>query len=156
MANTDSSPQNPVSDLVLSIFRLNGLLLRVGDRLTAGSGLTTARWQVLGAVLHQPLTVAAIARTMGLARQSVQRTADVLVAEGLCEYFPNPAHRRAQLLSATQAGLNSVKRLGPDVTAWSQRLRQTVGDDVIDAATRCVRDLTSALQKEESQLVGED
>lgn len=156
MANTDSSPQNPVSDLVLSIFRLNGLLLRVGDRLTAGSGLTTARWQVLGAVLHQPLTVAAIARTMGLARQSVQRTADVLVAEGLCEYFPNPAHRRAQLLSATELGLQTVRRLGPKVEAWSQKVRELVGDGVIEAATLSVRELTSALQNEEVHLLGED
>ena len=95
MAKTARGSEDPLSDLVLSIFRLNGFLLHAADRLTAGSGLTTARWQVLGAVLHEPLTVAAIARDMGLTRQSVQRTADLLVEEGLCEYSPNPAHRRA-------------------------------------------------------------
>jgi DNA-binding MarR family transcriptional regulator len=156
MAKTGSGPQDPVNDLVLSIFRLNGLLVRLGDRLTAGSGLTTARWQVLGAVLHQPLTVAAIARTMGLARQSVQRTADLLVEEGLCQYSPNPAHQRAKLLSATQKGLNSVRRLGPKVSAWSKRIRATVGDDVIDAATFSVRELTSALAQEEALLPTDD
>ena len=156
MAKTARGSEDPLWDLVLSIFRLNGFFLHAGDRLTAGSGLTTARWQVLGAVLHEPLTVAAIARDMGLARQSVQRTADLLVEEGLCEYVPNPAHRRAKLLSATDHGLNSVRQLGPRVTAWSKRVRESVGDDVIDAATVSVKELMSALSRDEAQLLGDD
>jgi DNA-binding MarR family transcriptional regulator len=154
MAKTAGSSEQPLSDLVLSIFRLNGFLLRVSDRLTAGSGLTTARWQVLGAVLHEPLTVAAIARNMGLTRQSVQRTADLLVEEGLCQYSPNPAHRRAKLLSSTERGLDSVRQLAPSVVAWSKRMRESVGDDVIDAATVSVRELTSALARDEAQTLG--
>ncbi len=156
MAKTARGSEDPLTDLVLSIFRLNGFLLRAADRLTAGSGLTTARWQVLGAVLHEPLTVAAIARNMGLARQSVQRTADLLVEEGLCEYSPNPAHRRAKLLSSTDHGLNSIRRLGPRVSAWSKRVRESVGDDVIDAATVSVKELMSALARDEAQLLGDD
>ena len=155
MAKTARGSEEELSDLVLSIFRLNGFLLRAGDRLTAEVGLTTARWQVLGAVLHEPLTVAAIARNMGLARQSVQRTADLLVEEGLCEYSPNPAHRRAKLLSSTDRGLNAVRRLGPGVAAWSKRVREAVGDDVIDAATASVKELTSALARDEAQLLGD-
>ena len=156
MAKTARGSEDPLWDLVLSIFRLNGFFLHAGDRLTAGSGLTTARWQVLGAVLHEPLTVAAIARDMGLARQSVQRTADLLVEEGLCEYVPNPAHRRAKLLSATDHGLNSVRQLGPRVTAWSKRVRESVGDGVIDAATVSVKELMSALSRDEARLLGDD
>jgi DNA-binding MarR family transcriptional regulator len=156
MAKSARGSEEELSDLVLSIFRLNGFLLRAGDRLTAEVGLTTARWQVLGAVLHEPLTVAAIARNMGLARQSVQRTADLLVEEGLCEYSPNPAHRRAKLLSSTDEGLNSVRRLGPGVSAWSKRVRESVGDDVIDAATVSVKELTAALARDEAQLLGDD
>jgi len=156
MAKTTRGSQDPLWDLVLSIFRLNGFFLHAGDRLTAGSGLTTARWQVLGAVLHEPLTVAAIARDMGLARQSVQRTADLLVEEGLCEYVPNPAHRRAKLLSATDHGLNSVRQLGPRVTAWSKRVRESVGDGVVDATTVSVKELMSALSRDEARLLGDD
>jgi DNA-binding MarR family transcriptional regulator len=156
MAKTVEGSQDPLWDLVQGIFRLNGFFLHAGDRLTAESGLTTARWQVLGAVLHEPLTVAAIARDMGLARQSVQRTADLLVEEGLCEYVPNPAHRRAKLLSATDHGLNSVRELGPRVTAWSRRVRESVGDGVVDAATVSVKELMSALWRDEAQLLGDD
>ena len=156
MAKTARESEDELSGLVLSIFRLNGFLLRAGDRLTAEVGLTTARWQVLGAVLHEPLTVAAIARNMGLARQSVQRTADLLVEQGLCEYLPNPAHRRAKLLSPTDRGLDSIRQLSPRVTAWSKRVWETVGDDVIDAAVVSVTELMTALARDEAQLLGDD
>lgn len=156
MAKMARGSEEPLSNLVLSVFRLNGLLLRAGDRVTAGTGLTTARWQVLGAVLHEPLTVAAIARNRGLTRQSVQRTADLLVEEGLCKYLPNPAHRRAKLVSSTDRGLDSVRQLAPRVMAWSKRVRESVGDDVIDAATLSVRELMSALARDEAQLLGDD
>ena len=155
MAKTARGSEDPLWDLVQSIFRLNGFFLHAGDRLTAESGLTTARWQVLGAVLHEPLTVAAIARDMGLARQSVQRTADLLVEEGLCEYVPNPAHRRAKLLFTTDHGLNTVRQLGPRVTAWSKRVRESVGDGVVDAATVSVKELMSALSRDEARLLGD-
>jgi len=156
MARTARIPEDPLNDLVLTIFWLNGFFLDAADRLTAGSGLTTARWQVLGAVLHEPLTVAAIARDMGLARQSVQRTADLLVEEGLCEYVPNPAHRRASLLSPTDHGLNSIRQLTPRVVAWSKRVWESVGDDVIGAATVSVKELMAALSRDEAQLLGDD
>jgi len=156
MAKTVRRPEDPLNDLVLNIFWLNGFFLDAADRLTAGSGLTTARWQVLGAVLYEPLSVAAIARNMGLARQSVQRTADLLVEQGLCEYLPNPAHRRAKLLSPTGRGLASLRELAPRVTAWSQRVRESVGGDVVDAATVSVRELMSALTRDEAQLLGDD
>ncbi len=156
MAKTVRRPEDPLNDLVLNIFWLNGFFLDAANRLTAGSGLTTARWQVLGAVLYEPLSVAAIARNMGLARQSVQRTADLLVEQGLCEYLPNPAHRRAKLLSPTGRGLASLRELTPRVTAWSKRVRESVGGDVVDAATVSVRELMSALARDEAQLLGDD
>lgn len=156
MARTARVLEDPLNELVLSIFWLNGFFVDAADRLTAGSGLTTARWQVLGAVLHEPLTVSAIAREMGLTRQSVQRTADLLVKEGLCEYLPNPAHRRAKLLSPTNQGLDSLRQLTPKVSAWSKRVSESVGDEVIAAATVSARELMSALSEDEAQLLGDD
>ena len=46
------------------------------------AGQTSARWRVLATVEDGPSTVAQVARSWGLARQSVQRVADVLVKEG--------------------------------------------------------------------------
>ena len=86
-----------MTDLVLPVFALNGEFLAAAEDMTRPVGLTPAWWQVLGATLTEPLAVAEIARRvgLGLARQSVQRVADVLVERGWAIYRDNPAHRRA-------------------------------------------------------------
>ena len=72
-----------LTGLILEIFRANGLLLAAGDRLSKDLGLTSARWQVMGAIGDGPLTASQVARRMGLTRQSVQRVVDLLAGEGL-------------------------------------------------------------------------
>ena len=76
------------TELILSTFRANGLLLDAGDLLSADEGLTSSRWQVLGAIVlaERPLTVPQIARRMGLTRQSVHASVDRLVRDGLLEH----------------------------------------------------------------------
>jgi hypothetical protein len=41
--------------LILEVFRFNGRLLAAGDKLVANLGLTSARWQVLGAIALSPI-----------------------------------------------------------------------------------------------------
>ena len=67
-------------------------------------GQTTARWNVLSVLSDAPRSVASAARRLGLARQSVQRVADDLVAAGSLRREANPADARAPLLSLTDAG----------------------------------------------------
>src|SRR5262249_27541551 len=95
-----------VTELILDVFRLNGRLLAAGDRLVADLGLTSARWQVLGAVAlaATPGPVAHLARSMGLTRQGVQRIVNALAAQGLLQFEPNPHHRRAPLVTLTEEG----------------------------------------------------
>jgi DNA-binding MarR family transcriptional regulator len=97
---------HPASRLALEVFRLNGALIATGDALTAPLGLTSARWQVMGAVAEARggLPVAGLARNMGLVRQSVQRIADELAEEGILRFAPNPHHRRARLVQFTERG----------------------------------------------------
>ena len=142
-----------VNEIVLNVFKLNGYFLKAADCLTKDSELTSARWQVLGTVLHEQHPVAAIARSMGLARQSVQRIADILVAEGLAEYLPNPAHRRAKLLSSTDRGLNSIKKIRPKVVAWAGRVNDLIGEDEINDAERVIASLLTKLITHEDQLI---
>jgi DNA-binding MarR family transcriptional regulator len=56
-------------------------MLEAGDVLSAGEGLTSVRWQVLGAIVlaDRPPTVPQIARRMGLTRQGVHATVRRLV-----------------------------------------------------------------------------
>ena len=152
MATKGRPSRDGLNDLVLKVFRLNGRLLNAADRLTEGSGLTAARWQVLGAVLREPLTVAAAARSMGLARQSVQRLADVLVEEGLCEFLPNPAHQRAKLLAPTDRGWKAIDQIRPGVNAWARRICALVGEDTVACASAAVDALLQALASPEGQV----
>src|SRR5437870_976572 len=101
-----TQPGQALTALILAIFRLNGRLLMAGDRLVAGLDLTSARWQVLGAIAlaEQPQPVAWLARNMGLNRQGVQRIVNEMRDDGLLEIKPNPHHRRAHLVVLTKRG----------------------------------------------------
>jgi DNA-binding MarR family transcriptional regulator len=69
-------------------------------------GLTSARWQILGAIVEseRPQPVAWLARDLGANRQNVQRIINDLHTEGLVAFEPNPHHRRAQLVVLTEKG----------------------------------------------------
>ena len=115
-------PDDPLSRFSLSIFRLNGLLMWNGDRITGSIGQSSARWQVLGRVGYQPQTVAQMARDMGHARQSVQRLADVLAKEGLVVYKDNPADQRTRLLELTPQGAEILSEIYAQSKAWSRHM----------------------------------
>src|SRR5215831_8712719 len=99
------------TELIIEIFRLNGRLLEAGDDLVRDVGLTSARWQVLGAIAASavPLPVSHIARNMGLTRQAVQRLANDLGGAGLVRFAPTPHHGRAKLRVMTESGARAFK-----------------------------------------------
>src|SRR3954468_17193863 len=113
--------------LVVQVFRLNGMLTAGGDALAAPAGQTSARWRVLAAVEEEPMTVAQIARAWSLARQSVQRVADLLEADGLVVYEDNPAHRRARLVRLTRKGRSALARIQAAQRDWAAVVAEQVG-----------------------------
>ncbi|MFH8936513.1 MarR family winged helix-turn-helix transcriptional regulator [Streptomyces griseosporeus] len=137
--------QDLLSRGALGVFRLNGQFLAVAEELARPAGITAARWQVLGAVLREPLPVAGIARAMGITRQSVQRIADLLVDRGLAEYRPNPAHRRAKLLTPTDQGRAAIARINPGHAAFADRLAEAVGEAELAQAVEALERLSKAL-----------
>ncbi|MCQ9183363.1 MarR family transcriptional regulator [Streptomyces sp. IBSBF 2953] len=137
--------QELLSRSALGVFRLNGQFLAVAEELARPSGLTAARWQVLGAVLGEPLPVSGIARAMGITRQSVQRVADVLVERGLAEYRPNPAHRRAKLLAPTGQGRAAIARIAPGHAAFADRLAREFGESELAGAVHVLERLSKVL-----------
>ncbi|MET8678320.1 MarR family winged helix-turn-helix transcriptional regulator [Streptomyces sp. NPDC004647] len=134
-----------LSGTALAVFRLGGQFISAAERLAKPAGLTAAWWQVLGAVLHEPLPVSGIARAMGITRQSVQRIADLLVEKGLAEYVPNPAHRRAKLLRPTDRGREAVGRIGPGHADLAQRLTDQLGPDEFAETVRVLERLSRAM-----------
>ncbi|AWE51521.1 MULTISPECIES: MarR family winged helix-turn-helix transcriptional regulator [Streptomyces] len=139
--------QDLLSRSALGVFRLNGQFLAVAEELARPAGLTASWWQVLGAVLREPLPVAGVARAMGITRQSVQRVADLLVDKGLAEYRPNPAHRRAKLLAPTDAGRAAVARIDPGHAAFADRLAEAMGEEELAEAVRVLERLSDVLER---------
>ena len=137
--------QELLAGAALTAFRLNGQFLALAEQLARPAGLTAAWWQVLGAVLHEPLPVAGIARAMGLTRQSVQRIADLLVEKGMAEYADNPAHRRAKLLVITDDGLAAVRRIDPAHREAATELVAALGTARAGEVLAALTELSEAL-----------
>ncbi len=137
-----------ITELVVEVFRLNGRLLAAGDALVAPIGLTSARWQVLGAiaVASSPEPVARLARSMGLNRQGVQRIVDEMHAEGWLGFAPNPHHRRAKLVLLTEAGAALYAKTTRLQVPWADGLGDGRDAAAIDAAARLLRDLRLRLE----------
>ena len=143
------SPAGEVfTDLIFELFRMHGQLLAAGERLTVGHAITVARWQVLGAVQDQELTVPQIARNMGLQRQTVQRTVDLLTEEGFVELTTNPHHRRAKLVTITTAGQNVLAQVRVRQTVWANRIAANLPLQSIRTALSLVRQLRVALEED--------
>src|SRR6201995_2831725 len=116
----NESTADALTLLILEGFRVNGGLIAAGDRLVADLGLTSARWQVLGAIALSPAAepVARLARSMGLHRQGVQRIVNELEAEGIVALEDNPYHRRAKLVRLTKAGDGLFRAAGQRQRPW--------------------------------------
>lgn len=126
------------TEVILAVFRVNGLLLAAGDELAATAGLTAARWQVLGAIAlaDGPLTVPQIARRMGLARQSVHATVRRLVAGGLVFFAPNADHARSHLVGLTEAGAGAYRAMDAKQAAWVDELAAGLPFAELETASR--------------------
>jgi|TARA_B110000438_G_scaffold25748_1_gene24216 DNA-binding MarR family transcriptional regulator len=130
-------------DLVLSVFRLNGLLIAQGDDMTEGLGLTHARWKVIGAIAlsNNGLTVPGIARVLGQSRQAVQRITDVMVEDGLLEYHENPKHKRSVLVLLSDQGKEIYNTLREVQDPWAIDATQEIPVEELETALRLIRRL---------------
>ena len=137
-----------LTEMVLTTFRLNARVLEAAQQLATAGGLTAAWWQVLGGVLDEPRTVAEVSRRMGVSRQGVLRTADLLVARGLAEYRANPAHRRASLLACTEAGYWAIRQISVVTHPWSDRIGGQVGAAELRFALATMQRLVEVLEAE--------
>ncbi len=138
------------TDFILETFRCNGRLLAAGDRLVAKLGLTSARWQVLGAIAYSPVPepVARLARNMGLHRQGVQRIVNELEKEGMVEFRPNPHHRRASLVVLTARGRKIYEDAGRLQIPWVNALSEGIPAGDLALATRILQNLRKRLEEQ--------
>lgn len=142
-----------LTGLILDLFRLNSGLSTAGDRLVAPLGLTSARWQILGAVAaaEHPEPVAWLARNMGANRQNVQRIINDLHEQGLVTFETNPHHRRAQLVVMTDKGKQSFDAAMLLQAPWINALAEGLPLKDLQAFHRVVLALRQKLENTEPE-----
>ncbi|MBR0744184.1 winged helix-turn-helix transcriptional regulator [Bradyrhizobium japonicum] len=148
----NKTKRNPAGEaltgLILDLFRANSLLLTAGDRLVASLGLTSARWQILGAIAdaERPEPVAWLARNLGANRQNVQRIVNDLARDGLVVFEVNPHHRRAQLVVLTDKGRQVYDAAGRLQVPWVNGLSDGLSVKEIEIAHRVIGALRDRLE----------
>src|SRR6476619_7430085 len=136
-----------LTNLMLDLFRLSSRLSTVGDRLAAGLGLPSARWQILGAIISagRPQPVAWLARDLGGNRQNVQRIVNDLHKEGRIAFEVNPHHRRAQLVTLTEKGSRTFEDAMELQAPWVNGLSRGLSGKEIETVHRVVTALRKKL-----------
>ncbi len=149
MARPTGRPKaEALTELLLTMFRANNLTLAWGDRLVSPLGLTSARWQILGAIVQadRPQPVAWLARDLGANRQNVQRIVNDLMGDGLVAFEPNPHHKRAQLVVLTSKGQQTYEAAIELYNPLVELLAEGLPGDEIEAAQRVLSALRTKLE----------
>jgi len=122
--------------------------LTAGDRMVARLGLTSSRWQVLGAVVdaERAQPVAWLARDLGGNRQNVQRIVNDLQKMGLVTLEVNPHHRRASLVVLTEKGRRTFDEASRVQAPWANALSEDLAMKDIDTTRRVVAELRKRLE----------
>nr|WP_303908197.1 helix-turn-helix domain-containing protein [Thiohalomonas denitrificans] len=138
-----------LTEIILTVFRTNGRLLSSGDSLIAPFGLTSARWQVLGAVAMSdtPLSAPQIAAVMGTTRQGTQKQLNLLVEEGLLEQQSNPSHKRSPLYTLTKRGRSIYTDVDHTQARWANQLAEELSMDDLVATKRVLELVCERLER---------
>lgn len=149
MTRTKRTPAGAaLTGVILDLFRLTTRMLTAGDKLVADLGLTSARWEVLGAIVEadRPQPVAWLARDLGAYRQNVQRIVNDLHKKGLVAFEENPHHRRAQLVILTDKGKRAFEAAMNLQAPWVNNLSDGLAVKDIETVRRVVTAVRKKLE----------
>ena len=145
----DPRPAALLPLIVADVYELAGRFRAEGESIAATVGQTQARWQVMSAASTASLTVAQIARRLGVSRQNVQRIADLLVNEGWATFQPNPDHRGSPHLMLTKRGQTALVQLGKAAARSHTKLAGRLTGADIGAIHRGLRRMIAAMNNRE-------
>ena len=145
--------RHPLVGLSDELIRLNGRLKSLFADARRDAGLGDSDLGVLNSVVEaeRPPTVSQIGRSIGQPRQLIQRAANALVEAGLIETMPNPDHKRAVLLRATERGIAVTREVDGRADASAEAVWVVCENDGVREAMQALRAIR---QKLEAQLRG--
>jgi DNA-binding MarR family transcriptional regulator len=132
------------------LLRLRGRLITATRDLSAKRGLQSqSQSLILSAVVRapEPPTVARIARSLGLTRQSVQRSANELAMAGFIQFEDNPHHKRAKQLVATATGLDIYSHSTDARGQWADEVGGAIGEAELQQAAATLRRIRILLEE---------
>jgi DNA-binding MarR family transcriptional regulator len=140
--------RHPLVGLSDELIRLNGRLKGMFAGARRSEGLGDSELTVLNAVVEadRPPTVPQIGRSLGQPRQLVQRAANSLMDTGLIEAEPNPDHKRAVLLRATEQGVTLKREMDARADAIADKVAGNIDADLVRQATALLRDIRKDLE----------
>lgn len=143
--------RHPLVGLVDETIRLNSRLRSVFAAARQESALNDSEQMVLNAVVEaertgRAPTVAQIGRSMGQARQLVQRAANALRDAGLIEMADNPDHKRAVLLHPTPRGIALKREIDARADAIAEEMTSALDLDDVRAATAALHAIRRQLE----------
>lgn len=134
MRNTGSVTDEP--SLALGLLRASDWFddaLRQRLRQGLGVQITRSQAHVFAALDPAGSSIAELARSVGVTRQSMHRTVGELVALGLLDSAPDPADRRSSTVRLTRVGAALVRRAGTELGEVETELARRVGAERLGA-----------------------
>jgi DNA-binding MarR family transcriptional regulator len=132
-----------IVEIVATFFLLRAEGMRIGVVSPSGEGY----WSVLRLLkVNGAQTVPQIARYRYVPRQSVQKLANEMLADGVIELVNNPAHKRSKLLRLTPKGEVVFQELSSHIAALSETLAEQGDADKLQNAVVVVKHLHEQLR----------
>ena len=140
--------RHPLVGLSDELIRLNGRLKGMFAGARRSEGLGDSELTVLNAVVEadRPPTVPQIGRSLGQPRQLIQRAANSLMDAGLIEAEPNPDHKRAVLLRATEEGIALKRGIDGRADAIAEEVAAEIDAEIVRQATGALRTIRKQLE----------
>jgi DNA-binding MarR family transcriptional regulator len=148
MATSRPSQSDVVTEIMLGIFRVNARLLEKGNQLVAPLGMTSARWQILGAIAlsGQAASCPQVAAAMGVSRQGAQKQLNLALEDGLIAAHDNPRNVRSPLYDLTAVGRRTYAAAMALETPWARALARGVAPADWLTTLNVLRELDARLQ----------
>jgi DNA-binding MarR family transcriptional regulator len=133
-----------IVEIVATFFLLRAEGMRIGVVSSSGEGY----WSVLRLLkLNGAQTVPQIARYRYVPRQSVQKLANEMLADGVIELVNNPAHRKSKLLRLTSKGEAIFQELSDRIAVLTETMAEQGDAAQLQNAVAVVKHLHEQLRE---------
>src|SRR5688500_8526163 len=107
-------------DLVAGVAQLANLLNRRLAPVLERAGITPQQWGVLTVIAATPeaMTLAAVARRLGVSKQNMTGMTDRLMQLGLIERLEDPTDLRSSRVELTRRGHHVMEKFAEDYNQW--------------------------------------